>query len=415
MSGLITRYFDLAQLALASYTDFTSLFGTQQIPLVPSASGIRDAILGDFPGPLANAFSGITDSQRGFRVLSQRTDPNGFSATLFERVDGSNEKNLAIRGTEPTQLADILTDVNVALLGNPSFSNQYESLREYIRQLRTPVGQDTVDQKPGLGLLNSTAPLSVTGHSLGGWLGAALSTDAEFRDQIQQVTTYNAPGFNGGFSTLLGLLGIQGQPVIDNGKVVNFIAEGPTLIAGVGQVIGPRVDLFIENDGALHDHSIITLTDALAVYDLFGRLSSTAEISTITNLLKAASNIDTDSLEQSVDALHQLFLNQPATFAVEESAHRIDLYERLFAVRTLQQVNGTYQLVDLTSPGFSASTIAGNAEVETTEAVAYRYALTELNPFAVIGATATQTEVLYAPHRGEEKVSGTIVCADGMN
>jgi hypothetical protein len=398
MSAIITRYFDLAQLALASYTDFTSLFGTPQNPQIPSASGVRNAVLGDFPFPLANQFAGVANPGQGFRVLSQRTIANGFSATLFERIDGLNEKVLVIRGTEPTQLADILTDVNLALFGNQNFSNQYKSLREYIRELRTPVGQNTVDQKPGLGLLSNTDPISVTGHSLGGWLGAALSTDLEFRDQIQQVYTYNAPGFNGGFGPLLELLGVNG-PVVDNGKVVNFIAQGPTLIAGVGEVIGPRVDVFIENDGALHDHSINTLTDALAVYDLFARISSSAELSSITNFLKAASNVDTDSLEQSVTGLHELFLNQPATFATEEPARRIDLYERLFAVRTLEQVNGTYQLVDLTSPGFSAPVIAGNADVETTDAVAYRYALTALNAFAVLGATTTQTEALYALHR----------------
>jgi hypothetical protein len=116
MSGLITRYFDLAQLALASYTDFTSLFGTPQSPQTPSASGVRDAILGDFPFPLANVFSGVTNSQRGFQVLSQRTDLSGFSATLFQDRE-TGEKVLAIRGTEPTQIADILTDINVALLG----------------------------------------------------------------------------------------------------------------------------------------------------------------------------------------------------------------------------------------------------------------------------------------------------------
>jgi Ca2+-binding RTX toxin-like protein len=392
MSVLITRYFDLAQLALASYTDFTSVFGNPQNPQIPSASGVRDAILGDFPFPLANQFAGVTDSTHGFRVLSQSNpnDPSGFSATLFERIeaniDGSHDKFLAIRGTEPAQIADILTDINVALLGNPQFSNQYDSLRNYVRDLHNDPA-----------LLGGQS-FSVSGHSLGGWLGAALSTDLEFRDQIQQVYTYNAPGFNGGIGPLLNLLGVNNL-VVDNGKVVNFIAQGPTLIAGVGEVIGPRVDLFIENDGALHDHSINTLTDALAVYDLFGRISSSAELSTITNFLKAASNVDTDSLEESVASLHELFLNQPVTFATEEPARRIDLYDRLFAVRNLQEVNGTYQLVDLTNPGFSASVIVGNADLETTDAVAYRYALKELDAFTVLGATATQTEALYAPHR----------------
>jgi hypothetical protein len=281
MSDFITRSFEWAQLALASYTNLQGFNSGSQ------STALRNALLGDFPFPLANAFSGVTDSERGFRVLSQRTDQNGFSATLFERsranADGTHDKFLAIRGTEPTQLADLLTDINVALLGNPSFTGQYDSLREYVRQLRA-------DSQ----LLGGQA-FSISGHSLGGWLGAALSTDAEFKDQISQVATYNAPGFNGGVGSLLELLTVN-DPVINNGKVTNFIAQGPTLIAGVGEVIGPRVDLFIENDGALHDHSIVTLTDALAVYDLFGRVSNTAELSSITNILKAASNVDTDSL-----------------------------------------------------------------------------------------------------------------------
>jgi hypothetical protein len=45
MSGLTTRSIDLAQLALASYTDFTSLFGTSQNPQIPSASGENGDIL----------------------------------------------------------------------------------------------------------------------------------------------------------------------------------------------------------------------------------------------------------------------------------------------------------------------------------------------------------------------------------
>ena len=141
MPNPITSYFEMSQLSLASYTNFGPLLGGQTLP---SATAVRDAILGDFPFPLANQFAGVTDSLQGFRVLSQSDpdDPSGFSATLFQRtviVNGTPtvEKILAIRGTEPTQVADILTDINVGLLGNPQFSNQYESLKTYIRQLRT--------------------------------------------------------------------------------------------------------------------------------------------------------------------------------------------------------------------------------------------------------------------------------------
>ena len=92
MSDFITRSFEWAQLALASYTNL------QDFTQGSLTTDLRNALLGDFPFPLANAFSGVIDSQRGFQVLSQRTDLNGFSATLFERIgennDGSHDKFL---------------------------------------------------------------------------------------------------------------------------------------------------------------------------------------------------------------------------------------------------------------------------------------------------------------------------------
>ena len=201
MPNPITNYFEMSQLSLASYTNFGPLLGGQTLP---SATAVRDAILGDFPFPLANAFSGVTNPQRGFQVLSQRTDPSGFSATLFENRE-TGERVLAIRGTEPTQVADILTDINVGLLGNPQFSDQYRDLKNYIRDLRNDPN------------LLQGRNFTISGHSLGGWFGAALSTETEFKDQIQQVYTYNAPGFNGGFG-----FGIapEGQPVCSQGAAL---------------------------------------------------------------------------------------------------------------------------------------------------------------------------------------------------
>ncbi len=390
MTEPINQYFTMAQLALASYVDFGSLLGTPEDPRISSASEVRDAILGRFPGPLANAFSGVTDSSQGFRVLSQRTDPGGlfstgFSATLF-RNRQTGEKILAIRGVEPTTTADLITSVNIALIGQRGFSFQYNALKQYYQQL---ISQN---------LLGANEQFSIAGHSLGGWLGASFATDAIFRNAqgqdrniIQNVYTYNAPGYNGAFGQLLAALGVA-SPVVNTtvaSKVTNLIAQGTSLIAGFGQLIGPPnpTGVFIENNRAVHDHSINTLTDALAVYDLFTRMDQEASLSSITDILKAMSNVATDSLGQSIKSLYQLFLNQPAAIASSEPAHRVDLYERLFELRALPELNGTLGLSSLVR--LSATDVADFAKNTGAVGTAVRYALTELNPFAITGVDYT--------------------------
>ncbi|MBI3771627.1 MAG: hypothetical protein HY272_02840, partial [Gammaproteobacteria bacterium] len=95
----INQYFEFSLLAQASYANLA--------PNVYPAPELQNTA--DFAQQQANTFA------LGYTVLSQRTDANGFSATLFQN-NVTGEKILAIRGTN--DLFDGLTDiVDIAFLG----------------------------------------------------------------------------------------------------------------------------------------------------------------------------------------------------------------------------------------------------------------------------------------------------------
>ena len=142
-------------------------------------------------------------------------------------------------------------------------------------------------------------------------------------------------------------------------------------------------------------------------------------------LIKAASNAkaDTlaplnvsdvaegDSLELIVDALRTLFVGPNPAFQplpVDSTvggfgnlAFRNELYIALAEVRDVviaRQTQGVvFAIVDLTDPEVDRATLLARADVETAEGLAYRYALKELNPFAVTTNTDFETGALYAP------------------
>jgi hypothetical protein len=59
---------------------------------------------------------------------------SGFSATVFERVDGVGSPILAIRGTEPT-FNDFASDALIALFGTSKLQPQYGALTTYLQSL----------------------------------------------------------------------------------------------------------------------------------------------------------------------------------------------------------------------------------------------------------------------------------------
>lgn len=142
-----------------------------------------------------------------YSVLDQYTDPlTGLSATVFSK-NGVNY--FALRGTEGisfTGIQDWLTNAGIGADGIAV--RQGLALFNYLQRLYGAAGQAVVQYyyDPILGVIGTTsatangllsgqsAPLSVTGDSLGGHLAMMMSRLAP--GLVSSVYTYNAPGFD---------------------------------------------------------------------------------------------------------------------------------------------------------------------------------------------------------------------------
>ncbi|MEC4890327.1 MAG: calcium-binding protein [Nitrospira sp.] len=370
MADPVKTYFDFSQAAMAAYADLG--IGSPAIGALTSA-GFSNQLAGQFASTYT--VKSVSGTFSGF----------GFSATLFESpvmvmVDGvpTTQKILSIRGTD--DLADLLIDaVSIGILGSENLNPQYGKLKAY------------VDDLYGSGTLKPTDKLIVTGHSLGGFLAQALAVDPAYASRIDSVYTYNAPGFGGAFTDLLNALGIS-NPLAGSapiGQVTNLVASnGLSPIAGLGQHIGATKELFIEAGDPLHNHSIITLTDSLALYNLFATIAPAVNIDDLTGILNAAGTAGGSSLEVTVDALQSLFQlpaveNAAVTHTTPLEDQDRDAYYEVIDNVASQFLPGPYVVESLVSQ--SADALAAKAEQasEGLNPLAYRYALTQLNPFVI--------------------------------
>lgn len=368
-----------------------------------------------------------------YAVLHQFDDLHGtgFSATVFER---EGVKYLAIRGLEPlglnfasgidwveTGYEDIVKEGIAAVQG--------VALLNYIQRLCAPEDADDVVQytyspltkafgisstaAKGLGVLTGTSPITVTGHSAGGHLAVIMSRLAP--SLVSSVYTFNAPGFNsvtpGNLFPLLsdgffaGLVGTGAVPVTgpiggawNPGVMNHLVVEGEPFHV-VGDMPGEQVVVFSEGAtqaviptlGQIRDaHSIAHITDALAIYSLFAQirpsLDSVAGFGLITAFLEAASNRHQASVEISLDALRRLFRDPEAASLAASTAFgdRNQFYANLYDAGFRSRVAalaGTLSIESL----ITASVADLLDEVTGPEALAYRYALRELNHFVVKG------------------------------
>ncbi len=413
MTNQITSYFENSQLSLAAYAQLYSGIGGEE-----------------YEGALRNA--GMSDAQATrfaaeYSIVAPTyTDATGLAVNVF-RNNETGKIVLAIRGTEGLIDRDFLEDI---LLGVGGIARtQLISLYNYVQLLITPNGQPALqvedvppdidpitgyvndpggiretDSVAGLGHLAGASGLTVTGHSLGGHLAAAMSR--LFHSLVNDTHTYNAPGFN--LSVADGLLDqFPTDAGTFPGNITNVVADtGVTVIPNVGDLPGTPRRIFIEDQSLIGNfpgnHGIGPLTDALAIYSLFASVDSSLNadpqtgVQKITDILKAASSKDAKSLETTLDALRTLFqenyaLGTPDTNAIPTTVNdRDSFYTNFFSLQSYIK-NLPYYNSNTQSLGFSVDSLVGkdtSSLVGAAQAdIATRYALYKLNPFVIRNAT----------------------------
>jgi len=341
-----------------------------------------------------------------YTVIDQFTDPSsGLSATVFDK---GGVKYFAIRGTETSFFAgaqDWLT--NVAEVGPEGIAiSQGVALLNYLQRLLgtegTPVVQyvynshfQTIATTTGTAngwLSGLSAPLSVTGHSLGGHLAMMMSRLAP--DLVNGVYTYNAPGFDTSVRTNLFPVTSEGffdllrnAPIGPISGPIGTAWDGAIMVHadvlgdvvhGIGTSPGTQRTIFAESadQGAFDAHDKVSLTDALAVYGLLGGLDTSVSLEQLTPILEAASNRPSQSLESVVNAVGELFgAGDPVA-----ADNRDGLYRRIQAIE-----HSALYRPDTGLSVAPAASLAAAVNLDTPAGLAYRYALVQLNPFAVTG------------------------------
>lgn len=354
------------------------------------------AAYADATMPFADAVKaiGMTNTQANafvasWSVVDQYTDPaTGLSATVFEEI-ATGKKYIAIRGTEPTG-TDLTADGLLAL-GLPSNLNpQFTALKAQI------------DAWLANGTLGDA--FTITGHSLGGYLAAAVK---QAYPEATDAYLFNAPGVGGPLGNLAdaitSALGLSGAPASNIWNVRG--SEGFPIISGLGYQLGMGISIQTEAAAnPLDNHSIVTLTDALAIQSLYSRLAPGLSPGQLNTLVDASGTTMSQTLESALDALRTLLLG-PAT-GQTPTGDRDTFYANLHMLQgstAYTALMGSVQLTLLTA--LSASDIATQAKGNDAQGLATRYALVALNPFVLSGADYnafnTQGELnLYDPATG---------------
>ncbi len=272
----INTYFTQAELSLAAY----GTFSVGAIPL--------EKLTGNDVGMSAVQASTFAAN---YTVAAQYTDSaTGVSATVFQQ---GSQKYLAIRGTEPAA-SDLLANSLLAF-GIPS------SLNPQFNALKTQIDAWLTNGTLGTGF-------TVAGHSLGGYLAAAVK---QSYTQAADAYLFNAPGVGGPLGNLAdalaGAFGLSGAP---SGNIWNIRgSEGFPVISGIGYQLGTSISIQTEAaSNPVANHSIVPLTDALAVQSLYAKLVPSLTQTQINTLVDASGATMNLTFESALDALRTILL-----------------------------------------------------------------------------------------------------------
>jgi Ca2+-binding RTX toxin-like protein len=381
MNNSIDDYFLGALLSQAAYGDFSSVsfddngFGRDdEVKKILLKSGSGEP---GFTEEQAKLF------QDRFELVSEQFDSaTGFGAALF--LDKTtNEYTLAIAGTDASEFLDdvVFADL-VGIAATGYASDQIAAMIYYYDELLTT------------GILHTDIRINVVGHSLGGHLATIFSLYRPLA--VDAVYTYNgagtgADGEGAARLQLNELLGFSQDSldgaVIENARITNLYADaGPELATGIGVLYGSVQPLYIEDNGALDNHSIQFLTDSLAVYNLYEKLQQDISVNTVSGILSAMAPVvsERSTLESALNSLGRLFGQTLDWSEGDEAQQRGDLYKNVSALETLiAPYGGDLQITSLAS--LDAATILALSNPESGGTEEFRYAIQELNPFAVGG------------------------------
>ncbi len=335
------------------------------------------------------------------RLKADKTNANGSPNNTVLQLELNSVTQSSILSSPVPDGVQSVTDTNVTLA--PPF-------------LQTTYYWFKVDHDgEGLGILGETDQVTVTGDSLGGHLAAiALRL---FPQLIDQAVTFSSPGFDPIFSLeglgaqktdefvdlfkdvlindeLLGVPQPQPAPAETftelSPRLYNLESEDSApgddveIVSSIitGQPAGEEIFIRVENTS----HSMDQFMDGLAVHALVESLNSQLTNEEIFALYDAISTQPGDTEEKYVQALSKLFLNNDSSLNAVEAglvshgafADRSAIHERILEIQAETKDKG-YILESLI--GTSTSNLVSMAKNDA----AHRYALQELNPFAVIG------------------------------
>ena len=239
-----------------------------------------------------------------------------------------------------------------------------------------------------------------------------------FANMIEVVGTESgalAPSFvsNSGLH-----IGARQAVVIENQPAVR--GAFPVQLVGGLALLSPNLLVSNPDSNSFADtHSLVLLVDSLALMAAMERLAPNLRVETATQIFAAMSKAaassliftqgkaDGDTLERMLDALAKLVMGSEQTATLDEkqmlqalggNTWHLDALRAPFHQK-LNELRGRIDALAVSGPftiDSLANTPAGNLVelAQEPSAYAYRYALRELNPFAVLGPDALYTDSL---------------------
>ncbi|PTQ87916.1 calcium-binding protein [Agitococcus lubricus] len=388
MNTQIQAIFDHALLANAVYKNLTA----NTTPEVFAAS------LTGWPPALATYLS---TRYKVVETYNMGDNVSGYNGALFVGIvenDNQNKYIFANRGTEPTSPSDLFADLLLAISGA---NQQLPVMQAYFEQALVKVNGNL---------------LTVTGHSLGGYLSVVLQNPDENGIFIDKTYTFNGAGiFNVALTGSIvnaGLVALGYEPITVSPSLPienYYTVEGLTVTSATGVYGGVRIPVNTDviglgGVGGLEGHSIANLTDALAVYNLMGMVDSDITLAELNGIHEAMSK---DGLIEN-DALVKVFgtlLTKSLTIFQQTTKDKVDLlnvsannnnamHEAIYAmVNDLATTAQALKIIPLVSFTNQGELQLFNAQIPNN--IAYRYALQVLNPFFVESSDSANTETMY--------------------